>query len=707
MTASPTFDFRPYRLDPAKRLLLRDGEPVPLAPKAFDTLLFLIEHRERVVSKDELLRALWPDTIVEEASLSQQIFLLRKALGDGSDESAYITTLPKRGYRFVAPIAVVAPALPAESNRPIRRRHVVWAAALPIAAGAVALAVGARMWSPASAPSVTRLAVLPPPGTISWGTPVVSPDGRSVAFRAQIRDGRDLLWVRPFDSSTAVALAATEGGDFPFWSPDGRWLAFFAQGKLKKIGAGGGLAQILCDASAGRGGTWNRDDVIVFAPDARSALYRLPAAGGSPVPVTTLGKSPVERSHRFPHFVEDGRHFIYVAFRNDSPHALVIGSLDSQRGHDVMSDPLVREAYAPPGLLVFRREGALVAQAFDIARLRLVGGSRAIADYVPGADVNGHENFSASDNGVLAYLGGTFRTSELVWYDRAGRRLGTMGPPGEYQQLSLSRDERRAAVVRVDPTTRQHEIWVIDGSRGSISRATTAPPVADDPVWSPDGRYIAFASTNRSALGDVHVKAWSDAGSEETVLSSSGNNIVYDWSPDGQFVLYAREEEPTPIKNLWTVSVSGDRSPALFLQTPFQKTGARFSPDGRLIAYSSDESGRTEVYITSFPKADIKHQVSTSGGEQPQWRRDGRELFFVSADGRLMASEISRGDGVTAGVPRALFSVPGTTSGQPDPWRWAYAVASNGERFLINTPRDEERWPINIVFNWTSLLTNR
>lgn len=710
MTSSPTFDFGSYRLDPAKRLLLREGEPMPLAPKAFDTLLFLVEHRERVVSKDELLRALWPDTVVEEASLSQQIFLLRKALGDGSDESTYIATVPRRGYRFVAPVAEAPSGVSAESSGParwIRQRRAMWAAAaIAIAVAIVVAAVGARLRSPASMPSVTRLAVLPPAGTISWGSPVVSPDGRSVAFRAQIRDGRDLLWVRPFDSPNAIALVGTEGADFPFWSPDSRWLAFFGQGKLKRIGAGGGIVQVLCDASAGRGGAWNRDDVIVFAPDTRSVLYRVSAAGGSPVPVTTLGKSPVERGHRFPHFLADGRHFIYLTYRNDYPPALVIGSLDASGGHDVLAGTRLREAYAPAGFLVFRREGPLVAQALDTSRFRLLGGFRAIVEDVASADVNGHENFSVSDNGVLAYLGGSARTSELIWYDRAGRRTGAIGAPGNYLQVSLSRDASRVAVVRGDRQTWQREIWVIDSSRGTMSRVTAAPPVVDDPVWSPDGRQIAFASMNQSVQEDVHIKAWGDTGASEIVLSSGGNNFVYDWSPDGQYVLFGREEEPGPIKNLWIVPVSGHRSATPFLKTSFQKTAARFSPNGRWIAYSSNESGSTEVYVTSFPKADIKLQVSTGGGEQPVWRRDGRELFFVSADGRLMASDISR-DGLTIGIPRPLFRFPASTSGQPDPWRWAYAVASDGERFLINTPRDEDLLPINVVFNWTSLLTTR
>jgi len=704
--ASSTFDFGPYNLDPAKRLLLRSGEPVPLPPKAFDTLVILVERHERVVSKDELLRTIWPDTVVEEASLSQQIFLLRKTLNSGSEEAEYIATIARRGYRFVGPIAHVVSSAPAANGS---SRRVAWAAGVAMAVGFAALGVGVLVW-PRSSPTlpVTRLSVLPPAGTLSWGSPVLSPDGRSLAFRAQIRDGRDLLWIRRFDSPAAAALQGTEEADFPFWSPDGRWLAFFARGKLKKIRADGGLVQVLCDAPWGRGGAWSRDDVIVFAPEPRSALYRVPAGGGVPTPVTSLAKSPNERSHRFPHFFGDGRHFVYSSLRNDSPRALVIGSIDSPDRHEVLTgEARSGEAYAPSPFMVFRREGRIIAQTFDLSRFQFVGGTRTLVDYVPEADATSHENFSTSENGVLAYLGGTQRTSELIWYDRAGRRIGAMGPPGHYLQLSLSRDESRAAVVRVDPATRQREIWVIDAHHGSIARVTAGPPNVDDPAWSPDGRRIAFVRQTVSTLGEVHITDWRGAVGAETVLPSSGNNFVYDWSPDAQFVLIAREEDPVPVTNLWTVAASGERAAAPFLKTAFHKTAARFSPDGRWVAYTSDESGRTDVYVTSFPKADFRRQISTDGGEKPEWRRDGRELFFVSTDGRLMASDVSREDALTIGSPHPLFVLPASTSGQPDPWRWAYAVAGHGERFLINTPRDEGQLPINVVLNWTSLLTER
>jgi DNA-binding winged helix-turn-helix (wHTH) protein len=314
-----TFDFGPYNLDPAKRLLLRSGEPMPLPPKAFDTLVILLERHERVVSKDELLRTIWPDTVVEEASLSQQIFLLRKTLNSGSEEAEYIATIPRRGYRFVGPIAHVVSSAPAANGS---SRRVAWAAGVAMAVGFVA-----RRRSPCVA------AILAPcrshacrccrrPARSVGDLLSCRPTDEASRSGADPRRSRSVLWIRRFDSPAAAALQGTEEADFPFWSPDGRWLAFFARGKLKKIRADGGLVQVLCDAPWGRGGTWSRDDVIVFAPEPRSALYRVPASGGVPTPVTSLATSPIERSHRFPHFFSDGRHFVYSALRNDNPRAL-------------------------------------------------------------------------------------------------------------------------------------------------------------------------------------------------------------------------------------------------------------------------------------------------------------------------------------------------------------------------------------------------
>jgi serine/threonine protein kinase/Tol biopolymer transport system component len=530
-----------------------------------------------------------------------------------------------------------------------------------------------------------------PPEKSTLGTVTVSPDGRRLAFIARDAAGKTLLWVRPLDSLAAHPLVGTDNASDPFWSPDSRFIGFFAGGKLKKVEATGGPPSTLCNAPDGRGGAWNRDDVIIFAPYYSSGLSRVSASGGEPSPVTTLNSSRQEDSHRFPQFLPDGRHFLYFA-RSTQPEnsAIYVGALDQPQAKRIISAN-TNVAYAPPGYLLFPREGTLMAQAFDVASLELTGAPFRIAEQVGYNRLYNEAYFSVSDTGGLVYQSGGAKT-QLVWFDRSGKQLGSPGPPGDYGFLALSPDEKRVAVEGVDAQTGTYDIWLLDLARGIPSRFTFDPASDSAPTWSPDGSRIVFAS-NRDGVINLYQKLSSGAGSEEAILKSGGPKWPHDWSVDGRFILY-EQISPNTQSDLWVLPLFGDRQPFPFLQTKFNEWGGDFSPDARWIAYQSDESGSVQMYVQSFPPGS-KWQISSEGGSWPRFRRDGKELFYLAANGKLMVVELkANASGLEFSVPKPLFETHATDR---------YAVSADGQRFLLNTPVEESTAaPITVVLNWTA-----
>jgi len=584
-----------------------------------------------------------------------------------------------------------APSGPATQPAPASwRERLFW----PLAAAATlaALALAAALWlrGPANERSL-KLFVLPPEKSILSEFVAISPDGRQLAFVA-ITEGRSLLYLRPLDSVGARALPGTEGAFGPFWSPDSRSVGFFAGGKLKRVEVTGGPPQTLCEASQGGGGSWSREGVIVFAPSRQGGLYRVSSAGGQPAVVTRVDETRRVNSHRWPHFLPDGRRFLYYARAAERESAGVyVGSLDSppdsrQARRLIGSDSLA--VYTRPGHLLFARDRALMAQAFDAEQARLSGEPFPLAEKLAGSIYVGFAAISASDTGVLAYRTGAGLRTQLTWFDRSGKPLGTAAPPGEDFHFALSPDERRAAAARRSADQSATDIWLADLSRASFSRFTLEPAIDWAPVWSPDGRRIVFAS-DREGPYNLYWKDSSGAGNEELLLKTG--EIVYscDWSRDGRFIAY-EARNPKTGADLWVLPLGGDRKPVPFLRTSFWESRAQFSPDGRWIAYMSDESGRNEVYVQSFAgiggagvsESGGKWPVSTEGGAEPKWRRDGKELFYLAADQKLMAVEVRAAAGFQSGVPRALFEtrLAGVVLGSN------YAVAADGKRFLINNP---------------------
>ena len=584
-------------------------------------------------------------------------------------------------------------ALTARSTRSRITRHLPWivAGVLFIALlAALPFVISSLRRAPVDTP-VTRVSVLPQEKSRLY-TVTVSPDGRRLAFIATDATGKRLLWVRPLDSLAAQPLAGTDDANHPFWSPDSRFIGFFAAGKLKKIEVTGGSPSTLCNAPNGRGGDWNRDDVIIFAPDNRTGLSRVSAAGGEPSPVTTLDSSRQESTHRFPRFLPDGRHFLYFA-RSGQPEnsAIYVSSLDQPQAKRIISTD-TNVAYAPPGYLLFPREGTLMAQAFDVASLALTGAPFRVAEQVGYFRTNNEAYFSVSETGVLVYQSGGAGKTQLVWFDRSGKQPSAPGPPGEYSFPALSPDEKRVAIGRSDAQTGGFDIWLQDLARGIPSRFTFYPGSDVYPVWSPDGSRIVFGSS-RDGAWSLYQKLSSGAGSEEAMLKSSDRIWPSDWSLDGRFILYT-QTSPNTLGDLWLIPLFGDRQPIPFLQTKFNERNGVFSPDGKWIAYQSDDSGSYQVWVQSFP-AGSKWQVSSEGGSLPRFRRDGKELFYLAANGKLMAVEVKANtSGLEFSAPKPLFETHQTDR---------YAVTANGQRFLFSKPVEESASaPITVILNWTA-----
>ncbi len=555
-------------------------------------------------------------------------------------------------------------------------------------------------------PPVTRLDVVTPPTSDPFSF-ALSPDGRQLAFVANGEKGSQ-LWLRPLDQVTAQPLAGTEGASYPFWAPDSRAIGFFSDGKLKRIDLAGGAPQVLADAPQGRGGTWNSDGVIVFAPTATTTgLMRVMATGGTPVPVTRLAAG--QGSYRWPQFLPDGRRVLFfVGFGQPQAHGVYVASLDGGEPTRVLTGETAA-VYAPPGYLLRVSQGVLVAQRFDAAHATVAGEPIPVAQAVGTDDGTARSAFSVSAAGVLAHRAASGARRQLVWVDRIGKVLGAIGSPDEnsLSNPALAPDGQRVGVSRV--LQGNFDVWLMDLGRAVASRFTFDAAIDQSPVWSPDGSQVVFSSTRKGVL-DLFEKPANGAKDEQPLLVTSQDKLALDWSPDGRVLLYSIQD-PKTTSDLWALPLTGERKPFAVVQTSFDDIQGQFSLNGRWLAYASNESGRYEIYIQSFPEPGGKSQVSTAGGLQPRWRRDGTELYYVAPDNRLMAVPIRMASdrrAVDAGVPVALFPTRLASGAAIFPAgyfsRAQYAVAPDG-RFLMNVAADEAvTSPITIVQNWTAGL---
>ena len=510
-----------------------------------------------------------------------------------------------------------------------------------------------------------------------------------------------VLWTYEVGGRRTTSLDGTQGASYPFWSPDGKFIGFFADGKLKKVEVSGGQPQVLCDAPNGRGGTWNRDGVIVFTPDSLNAgLFRVSSSGGSPVEITKLDTSRFETSHRWPVFLPDGKHFLYLGANFSGlleNNAIFLGSLESQERRLLVSTS-ANAAYAEPGYLLYLRDKTLVAQPFDRRRYVLSGEPHTVSDevlYFPQVD---RAVYGVSGGDVLVTQTGKGASlSQLTWFDRGGKPDGTVGMPGSYDNVRLSPDGHRVAEDQTDPDGRHTDIRIHELAQGlATTRLTFDPSFHQVPIWSPDGKHILFSS-NRKIGFRFYLKNADGSGSEEEVadLGTVAQANAWDWSRNGKYVLVRKANE------LWSLSWP-ERVAKPLLQAKWTVRNAQFSPDGRWMAYASNETGSMEIYVSPFPSGNGKWQVSSAGGLEPRWRQDGKELFYVSADGKMMAVAVTTGVSFKAGSPVALFQ---TYRRQPVSSQdvFSYDVSGDGQRFLIATKVDEANAaPLSILLNWAS-----
>ena len=545
----------------------------------------------------------------------------------------------------------------------------------------------------------TRLNFLPPSelsfNDVAPDYAVISPDGKKVAFTAVGAQGKWMLYFRDLDSTEAKLLPGSDYAIEPFWSPDSRSIAFGSNGKLKRSDLSGGNAQVLCDAARLVGGTWNKDGVIVFAPDYRTSIVQVSAQGGEPKPLPMQANYTGDERHRLPYFLPDGRHFLFLREVGDqlnpTTRGISAGSLDSPEIKQISSDDS-GVVYAPQGYLIFVRNDVLVAQAFDVSKLVLSGDAMPL--------ITGHQNtrgsrrFSVSDNGVLIWQGQWQRDYQLVWFDREGKQIGAIDTPTKVavgQDPHLSPDGKRLVIKR------DSNLWVIDLEKGTALRITST--FSQIPAWSPDGSRIVYSGGN----GGMSVKAANGLGAEELLLR--GANFPAAWSPDGRFIIYVHRGVKTR-RDLWVYPTFGDKKEYVLLDSPFDDQQPKLSANGRWLAYNSDETGNSEIYVQPFSNdgklGSDKKLISTAGGMFPVWRADGTELFFVAPDGQMMSAAVKTdGSEFEFETPKALFKTRMMA--------WIsfheFDVTPDGQRFLIGTLIGETKAaPPTVIMNWPALV---
>ena len=604
---------------------------------------------------------------------------------------------PKRRLRDIGDVwDLLDDASGPEAGRTVVQRssRLPWIVAAAAILAAIAVSV-MHFAETASQPATTRFAV-PSPGTGRAEFFALSPDGSRLAI---VTGGS--LWVRPLDSIEPVRLERTEGATYPFWSPDNAWIGFFAGGQLRKISATGGNPQPICPAADGRGASWSRNGTIVFSNGGGlSGLSRVSETGGSATPATSLAAPGGSDGHRYPQFLPDGEHFLFLYLSSRSDVAGVyVGALDGAAPVRVREGPdsaLYMASAAGAGYLLFRQQGTLMAQAFDPGRRQTSGAMFPVAEEVGQGQNTGVGSFSVSAQGTLAHDPGISGLRRMAWLDRTGKHLSEASSEAPISSFALARDERHLALAIQASAALETDIWVRSLPDGAASKFTFGPaPGWFLPVWSPNGTELAYATMDLAGQSgyEIRRKRSDMTGKEETLLRTPSYLRPWDWSVDGKWLVYTAGND-----DLWLLPLDGDRKPTQFTKTPEEESYGQLSTDGRWIAYASGDRSSPHVFVQPFPATGAKWLVSAGTGSMPRWRRDGKELYYRRMDGQLMAVPIGGASAALEhGAPQPLFG-PIPTYGNVE--RFSYQPSIDGQQFLVVAPVQSGVPPITVVLNW-------
>lgn len=679
---------------------------------AFGVVLYELLTGKRLFQGDDVGHTL-ASVIMQEPDLSAAPLEVRRLLKRCLEKD------PRKRLRDIGDVWDLLdekPSLDAGGPRsvPPAGSRWMWASTIAVAAIAAGLGFYIRPAPPAAEP--VSFPIYPPEDTRFSGGPLVSPDGRKVAFVARgTKDSKARLWVRSLDSLEAKPVAELDLNPAPFWSADSHYIAFQAGKKLRKIDWSGGSSQVVCDLTGTfAGGAWSKEDGILVASEEPIGLMRVSASGGTPQPVTRTEPSRQENWHGNPQFLPDGHHFLYTRSSATNPDytGVYVGSIDLAPDRQPVTRLLPGfAAYVPSsrgtsqGYLLFARDGTLMAQAFDPANSQLSGQPVPLANDLGGNDRGGNDRqvfSSASPSGVLAFWGSGAGSQQLTWVDREGKVLNTVGEATNDVDVALAPDAKQVATARSD-SQGNVDLWLLDLARDSSSRFTFDAAADHSPVWSPDGKRIVFAS-NRGGSNNLYVKDVTNTTGEEVLLKSQDSVTPQDWSPDGRFLIYS-VFDPKNSADIWVLSMDGEHKATPFVRTTFSEGQAQFSPDGHYVAYSSAESGEGEIYVRTFPDGAGKWLVSKGGGVEPRWRANGKELYYRSLGSQaIVAVETWTSPVFRAGTPKSLFvsTFAGAGSHARNP-RWV--PSPDGQRFLgMMAPADNLAAPFTVILNWQAGL---